>query len=289
MAEAAPNAAGPAVHTFDATDGYRWRYRHFPADGTPRSRVVCIHGIQSHGGWYEHSCGVLRGAGHEVFFLDRRGSGMNAQDRGDAPCYARLLDDVVEFVEPLRRRTPWRPTFLLAISWGGKLGAALQRYRPGVVDGLILVCPGFFPRVGPSLLERVRIGVSFLVAPQALYPIPLCDPALFTTWPVWQEFLRQDPLALHRATARLFIGSVRLDRYLRQTPAFVKVPVLALLAGQDRIIRNDRTRDYIGTFASRDKEILEYDQAQHTLEFEPRPHPFTGDILGWLEKRTGGP
>src|SRR5438132_8640190 len=128
-----------AEHT--AGDGYRWKYRRYAPDGPPRAHVVFVHGIQSHGGWYEYSCERLRQAGFLVSFLDRRGSGLNEQDRGDAPGFRRLLDDVAEFLYLPHATTV--PLFLGGISWGGKLAVALQRRSPGLVNGLLLLCPGF--------------------------------------------------------------------------------------------------------------------------------------------------
>src|SRR5437868_14977692 len=87
--------------TFAASDGYPLSYRRYEQGGTARAEVVCLHGIQSHAGWYEHSCQALAGAGFEVFFLDRRGSGRNRHARGDAPSFRRLLEDVAEFVSAL--------------------------------------------------------------------------------------------------------------------------------------------------------------------------------------------
>ena len=48
-------ATAESVETFTAGDGYRWHYHHYAA-AEPRARVVCLHGIQSHSGWYQHSC-----------------------------------------------------------------------------------------------------------------------------------------------------------------------------------------------------------------------------------------
>ena len=105
------------LESFTASDGYRCHYRHYPATRTPRARVVCIHGIQSHAGWYVYSCERLARAGFDVFFLDRRGSGRNELARGDAPSFRRLLDDMAEFLAKLRTPNPELRTFLLAISW----------------------------------------------------------------------------------------------------------------------------------------------------------------------------
>src|SRR4051794_36050025 len=98
------NAIPPpyTVESFTTGDGYRCQYRHYPAAGPPRAEVVGVHGIQSHAGWYEHSCIQLAQAGFAVSFLDRRGSGMNPEARGDAPGFRRLLDDLADFLRPLR-------------------------------------------------------------------------------------------------------------------------------------------------------------------------------------------
>jgi alpha-beta hydrolase superfamily lysophospholipase len=280
--------AAETVETFTAGDGYRWRHRHYPAAG-PRARVVCLHGIQSHSGWYQHSCRRLAQAGYDVSFLDRRGSGLNEQDRGDAPGFRRLLDDIAEFLRPLcgAGAKPAAPLFLLAVSWGGKLAAALQRRHPGLADGLALLCPGFCPRVAPSRKERLKILWARLTAPRRLFPVPLNDPELFTATPHWQRFVRDDPLALRRATARLLLESARLDGYLRFWAArAVGAPVLLLLAGHDRIIDNARTRAFVGRFPARDKETHEYPGAHHTLEFEPDPDVWLGDLLRWLDRQT---
>jgi alpha-beta hydrolase superfamily lysophospholipase len=267
------------VETFTTSDGYPLRYRSYRKPTTPKAQVVCIHGIQSHAGWYTYSCSRLVDAGYAVTFLDRRGSGLNDRDRGDAPGFRRLLDDLAEFLRPLRGAVP---VFLLAISWGGKLATALQRRHPGLVDGLLLLCPGFRSLVEPPFLQKLKIAWARLTRRKWRFPIPLNDPELFTANPRWQQFLRDDPLALRDATARLLIESKRLDYYLKVVPKHVHVPVLLLLARHDRIIANEPTRCFVERFASRDVEVIEYPEAHHTLEFEPEPDRFIDDMIGWL-------
>ena len=203
------------LKTYTVSDGYRCHYRDYPAAGTPRGRVVFVHGIQSHAGWYEHSCRRLSEAGFAVSFLDRRGSGQNTEARGDTPSFRRLLDDIAEFLQPLRQQEPALPLVLGGISWGGKPVAALQRRHPGLCDGLALLCPGFRPQVSPSRKERLGILLSRLMTPRRLFTVPLSDPRLFTATPRWQQFIRDDPLSIRQATARFFVESVRLDLYLR--------------------------------------------------------------------------
>lgn len=242
--------------------------------------MVCLHGIQSHAGWYEESCRRLAAAGFSVSFLDRRGSGRNQQARGDTPHYHRLIDDVADYLRPLRERVA-RPMVLLAISWGGKLAIALVQRHPGLVDALALLCPGICPRIQPTLGQRLRILGAGLTRPGRLFPIPLDNPELFTSQPRWLDFLRNDPLTLHQATARFLLHSFRLDFAVRRAARHVALPTLLLLAGRDRIIDNGRTRRFVKRFAVPCR-MIEYPEAQHTLEFEPE-QVHLSDILQWLQ------
>jgi alpha-beta hydrolase superfamily lysophospholipase len=54
----------------------------------------------------------------------------------------------------------------------------------------------------------------------------------------------------------------------------------------DRIIRNDWTRDYVAKFATPDKTVIEYPHAHHTLEFESDRTPWLNDVRDWLEKHS---
>jgi alpha-beta hydrolase superfamily lysophospholipase len=275
------------VASFTASDGYCLHYRHYAAGGAgARGHVIALHGIQSHAGWYSYSCTRLSEAGFNVSFLDRRGSGMNRENRGDTTSFRRLLTDLAEFIDHLGAAGNSQPVFLAGISWGGKLAVALQRFQPRPLAGIVLLCPGFCPRVRPPFVERVRIAWARLLTPTRLFPIPLNNPELFTVTPEWLDFLRGDSLSLHRATARFLVESVRLDRYLRHVPRHVHVPVLLLMAEKDRIIDNRRTRQFVERFASRDVQIIEYPGAHHTLEFEPDPDRFVTDLTHWLEQHA---
>lgn len=272
------------MHT--ASDGYVWKWRRYRPEGQRRAHVVCVHGIQSHGGWYEYSSTRLAQVGFEVSFLDRRGSGLNERDRGDTPGFRRLLDDIAEFLRPLKAGSGGVPIFLVGVSWGGKLALALQRRHPGLTEGVALLCPGIAARIKPPLKQRFRILWSRVASPSRLFPIPLNDPELFTANPVRQQYIRDDPLSLRQATARFLIESVRLDGYLRLVRRSIRVPVLLMLAGHDRIVHNDRVRRFVEQLPSTDREVIEYPEAHHTLEFEPSPDFFINDLIRWLDRRS---
>ena len=231
-----------------------------------------------------HSCRRLAESGYETFFLDRRGSGLNEQARGDTPGFRRILRDAAEFLEAKKAAETGRQNFVVGVSWGGKVAAGLEKFRPGLMDGVALLCPGFRPRVSLSPGERWAVVWARLTAPKRTFPIPLSDPTLFTATEKWLKFLREDPLTLHDATARLLFASVALDVYLRNVGKRMRLPVLVMLAGLDRIIHNDKTRAFVGRFAG-PVEVIEYPEAHHTLEFEPDPDRHVRELIGWLRRQ----
>lgn len=267
--------------TFPASDGYTFFVRVYPAPATPVARIVFLHGIRSHGGWYTRSCEQFAGSGYEVHFLDRRGAGLNAAARGDTPSFQRLLADVTEYLRTLR--TGPSPVFLAGISWGGKPAVAVAARTPQLVDGVILLGPGFVPRVGVPPAVKLRIAISRLLNPTKRFAIPLNEPDLFTADPTWQQFIADDPHGLTEATARFLFASARLDLYLRRVIGRVSAPVLCLLAEHDRIIDNRRTRDYLSRLTSAGSvDVIEYPSAHHTLEFEPVD--FASDVTSWIRR-----
>jgi alpha-beta hydrolase superfamily lysophospholipase len=276
----------PQVETQLASDGYAIHVAVWPAPAALplRGRVVVIHGVQSHSGWYHRLGRTLADAGYEAHFPDRRGSGANRADRGHAPSAWRLIADLAEWLKTLRDREPALPLALAGISWGGKLAVITAATHPELVDALALICPGLQPRVGVTAGERLRIAWAYLTNRYKTFPIPLSNPELFTASPEGRAFIAADRFALHAGTAGLLAASSFIDIRLRRARKHVHQPILLMLAGKDRIVDNGRTRAVVETMASTTKTIIEYPVAHHTLEFEPDPARYARDLIGWLDR-----
>lgn len=275
---------------FRASDGYRLLHRHWPTAGSPRGTIVALHGIQSHGGWYRESSAHFARAGYEVYFLDRRGSGLHAAQRGHAPHEDRLIADVKQWLGAWRwerRHERPRPVILMGVSWGGKLATACATAFPDELAGLALLYPGLYPKLKPTWWQRYQLTMASVVGwGSASAPIPLNDPTLFTDDPAWQEWLRRDELALHRVTVDFLRANLRLTERIEANVGRITCPVLMLLAGRDDIVDNVANRRFVERLPADKRTIVEYPGARHTLEFERQPHPFLGDVTRWLDALT---
>ncbi|QDU80367.1 Alpha/beta hydrolase family protein [Polystyrenella longa] len=272
---------------FTTSDGYRHFYRHWPAVGETRGLLLAIHGIQSHSGWYGYSSQRLAEAGYEVYFLDRRGSGCNFRSRGHAPHQDRLVFDVVQFTLEIQYRHPNLPLTLLGLSWGGKLAAVTASRYSHLFNRLILLYPGLRAHVRPSWFQLLQLKLAeWAEVEHKKVPVPLSDPCLFTDDPESRVFIRQDPLMLEEVTTSFLFANRPFDHESRQAALArqLTMPSLLMLAGKDRIIDNRETEMWFRTLPNPLNELRVYEDAAHTLEFEPNRETIFSDLIDWLSR-----
>lgn len=276
-----PPSSIPKFHCWTMSDGYELRGRFWPPRSSGTDVVLYLHGIQSHGGWFEWSGSLLAESGAGVLLADRRGSGLNGAARGDVPCAERWLQDIDECAAWAGREFGATRFPLVGVSWGGKLAAAWKAGHPDVAGPLLLVAPGFFPAVDLSTFAKIGVGLALWAGGRWRFDIPLNDPALFTDNPAGREFIRSDPMRLQCVTARFLWHSRRLDKSVRRlgSGAFGQSAAL-FLAGQERIIRNAITELWVRSICGAVR-VCRFANAAHTLEFEPDPIEFASALRAW--------
>lgn len=269
------------LRMFSLADGCRAAVRTWERPDAA-ARLVFVHGIISHGGWYLETGRALAERGFDVHFVDRRGSGLNIAARGDVDRWTTWPADVQHYLESLDRRTP---TVLLGISWGGKLAASVAARRPDLLAGVGFLCPGIYARQQPGPLRRLAIcAAARLPARKRRVTVPLADATLFSDEPAWQRFIDRDPLTLRQITLRFAREDLKFTRHAQEATARLRIPSLLLLAGRDRIVDNRRTRRWFGVGPADNRKIIEYPAAAHTLEFGPTAAEYLHDLETWVRR-----
>src|SRR5262245_50132833 len=132
------------IRTVGAADGYELEYRVWaPATDTARATLVLFNGIMSHSLWLRPLAGPRPGAGYKIVGADRRGSGTNRLERGDAPDAKTLVADARAIIE--RERLLDRPVCLVGWCWGAILAINVAAEMRGEVASLLLLAPGLYP------------------------------------------------------------------------------------------------------------------------------------------------
>lgn len=277
---------GLELREFTTPDGKQLAYLAFRPRtmNSHRAAFLYLHGIESHSGWFDDAARRLAAKGYPVFSLDRRGSGINRENRGylsgHVPRGIHLVDDVHRAVEIIRTNGDFHEIYVIGLSWGGKYAMAYDARYPNEVDGLVLITPGMKPKVDLKLSEKLGVFTDSLVAPTRQHPTPI-EPTMFTTTPKFLSYIEDDPLRLKSASAAFFMQSTTMDRAIKRLDDGPHPPMLVFLAGQDRIIDNVATRKLVTRHPQRSVTILEYEDQTHSIQLDA-PNRLTRDIIQWV-------
>ena len=281
----APGGEPGLLETQVGGDGRSLAYVAYAKPGAPVA-LVYLHGIESHAGWFAIAAADLRERGFAVYCLDRRGSGLNRENRGfisgHADDYETLLADIDAFIRPLRGQH--KQVFLVGLSWGGKLALAYGLSHPTAVDGLVLITPGLSAKVDVSGPEKLKIAMLTSINPTARVSTPI-EPEMFTTTPIYLDYIRNDPLRLTSATVRFFWQSRRLDRFIDQKIGSNRLPVQLFLAGKDPIIDNVGVLELSERGHAGGLEVVQYEEQTHSLQLDTAKR-LVDDMNAWIRRHA---
>lgn len=269
------------VRQVPGPDGAPLRYRYWGAS-EPGDAAFYLHGIAGHSLWFSAAATELAHSGVTVYGPDRRGSALNAGlGSGHLPHHDVVLGDIRHFVELARAEHPDRKVFLIAGCWGAKPGVVFAAREQTRLDGLVLIAPALAVRVKLPLKDLAGVAFSLLTRPMRRFDIPL-SPEQYTGNPRFRAFVEADDQRLHKATARFYLETARLDRLAARAPGSIHLPTICFQGGRDAIVDVDGVRAWFGRLASADKTLKVYPEAAHVLEFEGHPERYLSDLLAWF-------
>lgn len=224
-------------------------------------------------------------SGWDVYFADRRGSGLNGRDRGHADHGTRLLNDLKLLINLARQEHPNRPIALLGLSWGGKLASAFAALNPGMIQRLVLLYPAIDSKVRPNLRQRLLLRFArHHDVRRRLAALPFTDARWFTNVDEFQQRVQNDPLALNAVTTGFLNATQDLDRIIEQHGDKISLPTMLMLAEGDRIVDNQKVKRRVNCWPVSDLSTIEYEAAEHTLEFCSQRLAFFQDLTHWLNR-----
>lgn len=129
--------------------------------------VLCLHGMNSHSGYFARLGSSLAEKGSAVYALDLRGNGLSGMP-GDAENSHRQIADVGFVLKQLRSAHSGKPVYLLGHSLGAGYALRFAFLHPEALDGLILLAPAVRTISAPSfrlILTMATMGFRILLPP----------------------------------------------------------------------------------------------------------------------------
>jgi acylglycerol lipase len=266
--------------------GYAW----VPAAVPVRATAVLVHGIHDHPGRYAELARALNEQGIAVYAQDHRGHGASGGARQRADSVEQLTGDVGLALGEARRRHPGQPQFLYGHSMGGLVAAhvaasmaASDTAKP-TLAGVVLSSAALTLPASASGGARVVVGTLSRLAPGL--PLDAVDPAQVVREPAAREALSKDPAIQREKVPARTIATI-LDGVVQLEPrmASIQAPLLILHGGADKITDPAGSRTLAQRAASRDKKLVVYDAALHSLLQEPEGPAVQREIVAFVDAR----
>lgn len=277
------------IKTYTVVDNKQLAYRYYPATTKHKQNLIYLHGIESHSGWFDKAALQLNALGYSVYALDRRGSGLNRENRGfirgHVEHYTVLFDDINTFIDS---QSFTKKPVIVGLSWGGKLALSYNMAFPDKIDSLVLITPGLVSLVDVGIFEKINIFWSYYFSSTKQFKLPI-DPVMFTTTPYYLDYIKQDPLRNDSASASFLMQSRDLDGYIADNIANKAKPTLLFLAGKDQIIDNAEVAQLLQDNAAKEQalSIINYPEQTHSIQFDATEQ-LVKDINAWLSMPPSG-
>jgi alpha-beta hydrolase superfamily lysophospholipase len=231
--------------------------------------VLVLHGYGEHGGRYRR---VVERFGKKKVasaVVDLRGHGWSEGVRGHCERFADYLEDAADMLATFKERVPELPMFVLGHSFGGLIAAHFALNMPGAFRGLVLSSPFFGLQLEVPGPKKLAGEIASRIFPRLSLPTGLSGADVTHDEAIARQY-DNDPLVNKVATARWFTEAQGAQRDLLARAAQLKLPVLCVQAGADRVASAQASRAVFDRLGSADKRFDERNGLYHEVLNEPK-------------------
>jgi acylglycerol lipase len=273
---------------FAGHGGLRLFWQAWLPEGPARAIVLVAHGYAEHGGRYGNLVERLVPRGFAVYALDQRGHGRSEGPRGHVGRFSEFVADLHAFRVRIEEEERGKPLFLLGHSMGGLVAVRYLLTNASGIDGAILSSPALgIENEPPKILQWLGRLLSW-IAPRTSFQGNV-DPQFLSHDPSVVRAYTADPLVHRRATARFFTEFKWAMRNAQERAGVIRLPILILQAGDDRLVRAAATETFAAEIGSNEKELHVYPGLFHEIFNETENERVFADLERWLELRLVAP
>jgi len=253
---------------------------------TPPAKAILllIHGLGAHSGRWDALGRFFSEHSVSSYALELKGFGETKDYKGHIDSFNTYLADVKRLAEIAKRENESANVFLLGESLGALIAILTAKENPPLFNGLICISPAFVSKLNFSVLDYARILTYLLCNPKKHFNIPF-NSAMCTRDKAYCEAMDKDVREHRLATPKFFLNTLKAQTKTASSKNWPDIPVLFLIAGEDRLIDTKVSRKVFESLKIKDKNLIEYPEMYHSISIDIEKEKAFRDILTWLEKR----
>jgi alpha-beta hydrolase superfamily lysophospholipase len=215
----------------------------------PRVIFLTIHGGMDHGGNYVEPGLYFRK--HQMATVAHDQHGHDHKEKVYIPRFEVFLDDMELMVEWVKNEYKDVPIFILAHSMGSLVATHYGLKKTDIdpqIKGFILSSPYYVNVVRVPWIMLKMVGILSAVAPRMSVPMEDIRPNVTHDEAIYRRHCRdvEDNIMAGKASARFASELLKAQRWVPEHIARWNHPVLAIIAGDDKLADADASRELIG-------------------------------------------
>jgi alpha-beta hydrolase superfamily lysophospholipase len=246
--------------------------------------LVLVHGLGAHSARWEALAEFLQKHDISSCAIDLKGFGLTKDLRGHVDSVSIYFDDIRSLCALARKLHPGKKVFCVGESMGALFIFLLALNDPDFCDGIILISPAFKTKLKLTAQDYIKVFWSLVYNPKEQFNLPWTSD-LLTRDTGYRKMIDTDIRECHVATSRLLTSIVFAQIRSYVVKKYMKLPVLFLLAGADRVVDSKAAKDIFKSLVASDKQLIEYAGMYHALSIDLEKEKVFQDMLKWVKER----
>jgi len=250
----------------------------------PQAVLLLVHGLGAHSGRWSAFAEFLSTKNFSSYALELKGFGSSSDLKGHIESFDTYFQDILSLCNIIEKENPGKKIFLCGESFGGLLSFSLVLKDQQAFQGLILLSPAFSIKMQVSFWTYLQVLMHLFIDPQKQFKAQLTS-SMCTRDIEYQKQLDSDPLESRVVSAKFMLNYFLAEAVARKSRAKWSMPVLFLVAGEDKIVNPQETKRIFRWLDAQDKELKKYPEMYHALSIELGKEQVFEDILRWIKNR----
>ena len=260
------------------------------AHPSSRASLLLVHGLGANPTWWEGLGNFFLQNTYSSYAIDLRNSGS----------FEAFKSDLKTLCEVIRNGNPQKKIFAIGESMGALIALSMVRQRSpstlskvegsmalkdkDLFNGLVCMSPAFRSKAPLKVRDYFKMFFPLLYNPRNKFKLPL-SADMCTHDADFVRLIEADYNKDTLSTSKVLFDTFISQLYFIISEKIIDIPILFLLAGEDRLVDNALSKKIFSKLKSQDKALIEYDGMYHSLSIEVGKEKVFQDIFKWIDGR----